>query len=194
MITENKASLDMVMQEIAQRYGDGIKGYSHEEICEIISKIAKVDLIEYFEGMLSKSDSVEIELKNALSWVGLKLEDRYAETKAEQMIGIKTATIEHDQNMQVLNTAPASLGEQFFSVGDVIVEINNEVPTKGIENMIADTSTKFKVKRFGDDHTFEIKIGGVFYCSTYKVVVDKEAPPKNIENRITWLNLESNAQ
>jgi predicted metalloprotease with PDZ domain len=193
-LTDNKSSLDSVMQEMMRKYGDGTIGYSDKEICEIISTIATVDLTDYFDKMLSKCDSIETELKNALNWVGLKLEFQQAETKAEQMLGIKTLPTDQDQNLQVVSIAPDSIGENHFSVGDVIVEVNDGLSTNGMESLQIDTLAQFKIKRFGEYYKIGLTPRSASYYSTYTVVIDKEALQLNVDNRNKWLNLESNDQ
>ncbi|MEM7037654.1 MAG: PDZ domain-containing protein, partial [Bacteroidota bacterium] len=131
--TENRNSLDTVMQEMYERFGITETGYTKEDYKSIAEKHAGHNLDEYFERFISGTDPMEMSLAAAADYYGLRFGERQIVKSLDRDYGF---TLDEEVKVkQVWEGSPAMAAG--LRPGDEIVALNDRRLTKGNRQQLA---------------------------------------------------------
>ena len=132
--SNNKKSLDDVMQTLWKDYGSKQIGVEEDTICNIASKLTGTDLNEYFE--LYLSTTIELPLNEALAYINIELQTRPAESlddvggtppskNAQQLIQLGARLTANPDGVKIAALHEWScLTQAGLSSGDIIIALN----------------------------------------------------------------------
>ena len=185
--TDHQKSLDDLMRLLWNDFGKKGKGYSLQEIIEASSKIAGVDLQEFFEECVFGHTDLKLLLENALKMVGCSLKEKPSEHITEKNYGF--SLIPKQNKFFVDSIAPESPAEKVLSKDDEIMMINGQPVSDNLNELFSTQETPvLEVNRWGRKLLVAIEItkeGN--YFPQYSIVLDENTGIKEKENFEKWL-------
>ena len=170
--TSNNKSLDDIMRLLWKNHGKTQTGYSHLDLLNYAERVANRSFSDFFEKYISGTADKDTLLNECLNVVGCKITTTPNEKLLHGALGLRT--VDEDAGLRVISIAPGSVGEDLFSINDVIVEINNEKAG----DIAHGINTTLKVERYGKQLSFEISADNVksstFYPN-YKICKQESA-------------------
>lgn len=171
-LTNNEKSLDDLMRLLWDNHGKNNTGYTHEDILHYSEKLAGTDLKKFFKSYIQGVTDKATLLDECLATIGCGVELTPNERVLTSKLGVRT--IEEEAGLKVVAIAPASPGEKYLSVGDIITSINGSKPsdlTDGDMNTI-------KIERFGKDVLIDVDLSKAIhnsYYPNYSIIKSEEA-------------------
>jgi predicted metalloprotease with PDZ domain len=120
--TGGKKSLDDVMRDLDQSFGQKNIAYKNEELFQTINKISGSDFSAFYKRFIAGTDDLPI--NDYLSSVGLEL--IRVQDPPVGYLGIETQRA-LDNHLRILNVIPGTSGyDSGLDIGDIILALNNE--------------------------------------------------------------------
>lgn len=117
--SNGKLSLDNVMRDLWQQFGDGNRGYSSIDYLNILEKYLEPDETKkYFNSFISGKTPIEDELFNLLKRIGIKVVKHVADNELERNFGFKT--IQQSNQLVIKKIDPNSPINSSLHIDDVI--------------------------------------------------------------------------
>ncbi len=123
--SQNKNSLDNVMQLLYQRFFLKNQGYTEKDYKEILAEVSGLDMGSYFNDIIHGKGKVEEQLPKILDLIGLEIGETHSSRLHEDLFGFKATTI--DGVVKVIycsNNSPAD--EAKLALGDTILSVNGK--------------------------------------------------------------------
>ncbi|MEQ8625661.1 MAG: hypothetical protein RJQ00_02395 [Vicingaceae bacterium] len=117
--TQNKSSFDHVMRAFYEDIYKNNKGVSELDYRETIERVANRKLDHYFDNFINGSEDFNLELEEALDYLGLKMTRKPAEQFHEAYLGVKLL---EDKVYSIFPNSPAEKSK--IGIGDQIIAIN----------------------------------------------------------------------
>lgn len=179
----SKKSLDDVIRVLWKEFGQKTIGYSHQDIINVCEAVYGESLQRFFENFVDGTKRTEHLLNNLLNHFGCGLLEVDPETDLEKYFGIKT--ISENGRYYVVQTAPDSPGENYFSIEDEILSINHRDPFS--ERLHNDKQASFLIKRNQQEISFSLSPGEITYNKYYKIIELENASPEQRALLNAWL-------
>jgi predicted metalloprotease with PDZ domain len=123
--TQNRNSLDNVMQLLYQRFFLKNVGYTEKDYKEILEEVSGVDVESYFSDIINGKGKVEEHLPDVLTMLGLEIEESNSLQLHEDLFGFKATTIDGVVKVvYCLHNSPAD--KAGLALGDTILSVNGK--------------------------------------------------------------------
>ncbi|UII33551.1 M61 family peptidase [Fulvivirga ulvae] len=163
----DQKSLDDIMRKLWSLYGKTGKGYSYENIKEVSESVYSADLSDFFDAHVKGKESKKVLINDLLNYVGCQLLEKDSENDLEKYFGIRIA--EPNGSLKITQIAPGSVGENYFSLNDEILSINDQKLDIENINQFGASSYEFLVRRNYKDITIKLKPGENKYFHQYTI-------------------------
>ncbi|MEI6728082.1 MAG: hypothetical protein WCK98_00385 [bacterium] len=167
--TQNQNSLDDLMKQLYQNFS-GSKGYTRENILDILFKISGLDFGQFFEDYIYSTIDLEKVFVESLSYLGLKIIKSPNPGFISSKLGIKlfdkTLKIKQIHPNQKL---PLMVGDTLLNAGDTILKQD------AINEVFGSLGPKFnlKVLRLGKNIDLLVNISSQEYYQINKIEAAK---------------------
>ncbi len=180
--SDNKHSLDDVISDLWLGYGKKGRGYSKQDVYDILKKYGGEKMPEFIDKYYEGTEAVEAELSQLLTHIGCELMPIKHPEKTADYFGFRI-----DKGL-VIEIAPDSIAESTLSIGDKIIKINEKELTKESLNAVEKT-TSLEIKRNSKRRNITLKNNGEGYYQVYEIGVIDSSSEKTDNNRNSWLGL-----
>nr|WP_281367943.1 hypothetical protein [Rufibacter quisquiliarum] len=186
--TQNARSLDEVMRQMWQQFGQKGIGYAEEDYQRLAEGVAGVSLEPYFREMVFGTVPFEKWLAPALDYLGCTLDKLPSAQAHESLFGFRlnpalaaTPTVGY--------IAPASPAAAVLSVEDELIALNGrKLENANLANLLqgqeAVELTLFRQKKL---RTVSLTPDGQLHLPQYRVSKNPAATPAQQANFTTWL-------
>ncbi len=190
--TQNQQSLDQVMREMEQTFGQRSRGYTEQDYQILAEKVAGVSLETYFQEIIFGTVCFEKWLVPALQYVGCQLEKLASGTVNEHIFGFRLSPILTSATPMISYLAPTSPAALSLSVGDELVAINGrKIENNNLAGLLKGQETVeialFRQKKL---QTVTISADGKLHLPNYNVRKNPAATPEQKANFNLWLKQE----
>ena len=144
-------SLDNVMQELWEKFGDQKSGYSLDDYFEIVHAFLGKDTEHYFDNYVHGTVPIEKELNLLLQDSPYKISWKKNENTVEKTLGIKL-----DKGGNIILIDPNADAFQKLSIKDKVLAID-QIATKNYQGN--SSVVEIKIDRFGRKLSFNIETG-----------------------------------
>ena len=185
--TNNEKSFDTVIKKFYQEYYKENKGISEADYKREIEELSGLDFSDFFEKYIYGVKDFSAQLDEALSYLGLKREQKAAALFHEAYLGIKL------NESQVLMIYPDSPAENAgISVGDMVqiingVQINGDL-SQWLEYFKEDKIRLELFDAFGVRKIVEVDLGERFYFTKNSISWLKDLSKEQKEAINSWRN------
>lgn len=162
-----------------QKYTYEHGGYTQEQVYEELVAVGGESLRSLLHSLYETTDSLDSFLKEALDHVGYELLPKAHSNQLTSKLGIKW------QTNKITEIAPGSHTENYLSVGDEILEIDENHFSEG--NISLSNPVLFKLKRGSRTLTIEVPINSSTYYDSYQIRVLPDANKEQSKNLSLWL-------
>ena len=149
--SNNYASLDNVMQMMWIKFGSKEIGYPESGYQKIAEGVLGSPLDSYFSKFIYGTTLLEEVLIESLNYFGLKLVLNPSPYVYEAQLGFKIK--KEDGQMHVSSVHPNSKAYDLLSIGDQILEINDESNLREVNALFKEKGNRIKIKRLGKKKT-----------------------------------------
>lgn len=177
--TSNECALIDVVKKLYQNHTYEKGGYTKKQVEEIIIEIGGPDISALISSLYKTTEELDSYLSEALSYVGCELKPKTHPDIINSKLGIKL------NGIVIVEIAPKSHTEDYLSVGDEILKINNEIFSDAEISLME--NNKFQIKR--GPRTLDVMVprGNQTYYDSYEILLMKEASDTQRENLSLWL-------
>lgn len=184
--TSGKNSLDDLMRLLWDEFGKQGVGYNQNDIEELAERIAGKDIRDFFLRFVTGVEDKQNYLNEMLTYVGCELEVVDSPNLIEKQFGIKIGQVEYVKNKVVL-IAPDSIGEQYFSLQDEVMEINGKT-LEDFDFGLNPALFHFKVRRNYKIVDFKIRSSDHSRLKRYGIKEINNKSKEQIAALSSWLN------
>ncbi|MEP2025125.1 MAG: M61 family peptidase [Reichenbachiella sp.] len=177
--SNQKLSLIDVVKTLYQKYTYSQGGYTQEQVYEELIQIGGDSLKSLIQKLYETTERLDSPIQEALSNVGCELIPKTHSNELTSKLGIKW------QGSKIVEIAPGSHTENYFSVGDEILELNEN--SFSDENISLSNQAIFKIKRGPRKMVIEVPVEANTYFDSYEIAIQKEASQEQLENLLHWL-------
>jgi len=129
--TNSEKSLDDVMRLLWKNFGKKGVGYNIEDIKKSCEDVIGLSLTEFFEDYVYSTVDKHSLIIDLLEFVGCTLKSSPNQSVLASHFGLRG--VYEDNKFRVMQIAPDSIGEQHFSVNDLILKVDDGDP-KALES------------------------------------------------------------
>ena len=184
--TQNAKSLDDVMVYLYNAFAKKGRGYTIEDIQEVLELIAGVSFKELYHELVFGVSPIEDKLEAAFNYIGCELEVTDAKTNAEKIWGMKLA--HHNNKLVVDYTEPDSPSDKALAKDDEVLAIDGMKANGNLNEVIGDkkqlTVTLYRRNKL---LTVTLTADDKTYLKNYKIVKRKNAADEEKENFQKWI-------
>lgn len=124
--TQNKKSLRDVCVLLYERFGKKNKGYSEQDIIDLVNEVSGTSMTEFFNAYVYSANDYENPLRECFDYLGIDFAKEHSAITSENYFGFKT--IENGHFVKVTLVAPYSPSwKSGLFAGDEIMAVNNIV-------------------------------------------------------------------
>ncbi|MEQ6121789.1 PDZ domain-containing protein [Reichenbachiella sp. MALMAid0571] len=185
--SSNQHSLDDIMTELWNNFGKIEKGYSKQDVYDLINKYAGAQanafIEKYYEGIVP----VENELKELLAYIGCELTTKNHPESSASLLGFRTET--NSLGTIITEIAPNSIAEKHLSVGDEILTINEKKVVEEGLTLFSENCTLL-IKRNHKEKLVTLLANDERYYQIYEITRDSHATDQCKENFKLWIGNE----
>ena len=184
--SNNTSSLDDVMRTLWVRFGKEGKGYTLSDIEQVCHEISEQSTNLLFEHYIKGTEDTQPLLEELLLKFGLKLLFKDRDNPLERMLGIQM--METAEEYRIISIAPGATGEQYFSPGDIISNVNEDPIKEWLESPKAPNRVKLTLKRKHVEKIIEVPLDiAVSYLKLPVVNKVTNPTPEQQEALRLWL-------
>lgn len=181
--TESRKSLDDVMRALWKDFGRPGIGYSHQDIVGICESVYGQSLQTFFEDFVEGTKANEYYLNELLINFGCELVETDSESMLEKHFGVKV--LRQNEQYFVSQTALNSIGENYFSIEDEILSVNDQTPFP--EHLDVESPVRFRLKRNQQVMTFSLLASKETYFRTFRIREIENMSQSQQEHLNHWL-------
>jgi len=130
--TDNKNSLDTVMQLLYQRFYLNDTGYTEREYKEILEEVSGLNMQSYFDDIIHGKGAVEKQLPSTLALLGLQIQETNSDILHERLFGFKTTVVNNSVAIAYC-TADSPADKAGVALNDILISINGQQVTNSVE-------------------------------------------------------------
>ncbi|GAB3822803.1 PDZ domain-containing protein [Pontibacter rugosus] len=189
-VTSNKASLDVVMRELWERYGKKGIGYTEQDYAQLIDEVAGQPFQTYFDNFINGTAPIEQPLDEALRYVGCTLKEQLNLLQHEGKYGFKVSS--SDASIKVTAIAPDSPASEVLSIDDELVALNGRKLENNLQQLLALEPEEVKLVLFRDKKLRVVRLeqNNSMYYSKYTIQKRADATEAEKHNFKLWLKQE----
>lgn len=128
--TNNKKNLRNVCQLLYERFGKKNKGYTEQNIIELVNEVSGKDHSEFFKNYVYTPNDFETSLSECFDYLGIELIKQKSNSISEHLFGFKT--IDNGAFARITLVAPYSpawkaglfAGDEILAINDVMIKNN----------------------------------------------------------------------
>lgn len=185
-VTDNKKSMDDLMQLLWKEFGKKEIGYTEEDYQKAAEKIAGISLENYFNECIYGTTSLEERLDKALATIGCKLETSASSSVAESQFGFRFCMKENKSVIDLIE--PGSPADKVLSKDDEIISVNGINITNNLEHFLKDKKkVTIVIRRWGKVVERTLEIDSKTYLKKYKIIKDEKAGEKERKTFEKWI-------
>ncbi|NMM47256.1 M61 family metallopeptidase [Marinigracilibium pacificum] len=187
--TKGVKSLDDVMKILWVRHGKIEKGYSENDILQVLNEVNGKNLTQEFYSLYHQTLPLESILNPLLNYVGCHLNYTDSQLSNERVFGFKT--VDENNSLKVVGIAPGSPAESGLMIGDKIIGVDD---IKGLEEINKyftqedKSSVTLTISRFGKELKLSLEKNNQNYFSWYEITKNKEVSASQKDLFRKWLN------
>ncbi|ARS36571.1 M61 family metallopeptidase [Pontibacter actiniarum] len=187
--TDSKASLDVVMRKLWERYGKGNVGYTAQDYAQLVDEVAGQSFQSYFDNFINGTAPIEQPLDEALHFVGCTLKEQQNPLRHEGRYGFKVST---EGSAKVTAVAPGSPASELLSIDDELVALNGRKLENNLQQLLALEPKEVELVLFRDKQLRVVRLeqNQESYYSKYTVEKRANATAAEKENFKRWLKQE----
>jgi predicted metalloprotease with PDZ domain len=186
--TNNHKSLRDVCRLLYERFGKQNKGYSEQDVVNLVSEVCGSDQSAFFSDFVYATADYEVALQPAFDYLGLELTWQASPNAAENLYGFKFVEINGvNRIIQVVPYGPAWKAGLF--AGDEIIAVN-DVPVRSslaqwLQYFSATPECKVLAIASEQVKSFSLKVNekGNLY---YRLPVIRSKAEKTAEQKLAW--------
>lgn len=179
--SNNKHSLDDVINDLWLNFGKIEKGYGKEDVYNILMKYGGSRMQEFINKYYEGCELVERELAELLDYVGCELTAISNPDRTASLFGFRLS------ENTITEIAPNSIAEKKLSIGDKLLKIIGEaISPETMEAM--DGKFSFEVERNSQIKSNSLSTEKENYYQLYEIQANKSASRPALMNRKSWLN------
>jgi len=183
----NKFSLDDIMTELWLNFGKVEKGYSKQDVYDLIIKYAGAQANTFIENYYEGIVPVENELEELLAYIGCKLTAKNHPESSASLFGFRIET--NSLGNFIIEIAPNSIAEKHLSIGDEILTINEQKLVEGEPAQFSENCTLL-IKRDHKEKLVTLLANGERYYQIYEISRNIQASAQCKENFKLWIGNE----
>lgn len=188
-ITANEHSLDTVMRYLWENFAKHSRGYTLQDLKNIVTEFSDNQLLYYFADFISGKLPLEQKINEVLQTVGCYLKETESAILSERMFGFRTAMKEG--KLVVSAMEPDSVADRQLRLEDEIVAVNKRKVTENIEElMTAQEVIELAVFRHHHLQNIILENDGRSYFNQFSIEQDANATKEEQENFFHWLKCE----
>ncbi len=184
--TGNKASMDVVMRELWERFGKRNTGYTEQDYAQLVDEVAGQSFQSYFSKYINGTEPIEPALDEALRYVGCTLAEQQNPLLYESKYGFK---ISSEGSIKVTAIAPGSPASELLSIEDELVALNRRKLESNLQQLLALEPQEVELALFREKQLRVVRLeaNGQSYYSKYTVQKRQDATAAEKENFKLWL-------
>src|SRR5690606_2521306 len=179
----SRKSLDDVMRTLWKDFGQPGIGYSHQDIVSVCETVYEESLRTFFADFVEGTKANEYSLNELLFDFGCELVETESESILERHFGVKVLS-QNEQHF-VSQTALNSIGENYFSINDEILAVNDKMPSP--DHLDNGAAVRFRIKRNQQDITFSLTPSKETYFKTFRIREIENMSESQQEHLNHWL-------
>ena len=179
----SRKSLDDVMRALWKDFGQPGIGYSHQDIVSVCETVYEESLRTFFADFVEGTKANEYSLNELLFDFGCELVETESESILERHFGVKVLS-QNEQHF-VSQTALNSIGENYFSINDEILAVNDKMPSP--DHLDNGAAVRFRIKRNQQDITFSLTPSKETYFKTFRIREIENMSESQQEHLNHWL-------
>lgn len=184
--TDNQQSLDTFMRCLWERFGKQSKGYTIDDLKELIAELSNNQLPDYFDEFIYGKTPVEAKINELLGTVGCTLQQADSAFLCERKFGFKTTIA--DDKMLVSAIEPGSIAAEHLRLNDEIIAVNQRKVIDSIDELLAtQDDVTLSVFRQHYLHHFHLVNDGRRFFKQYTIEQKENAGTKEKDNFTRWL-------
>ncbi|TPE45127.1 M61 family metallopeptidase [Pontibacter mangrovi] len=184
--TGNKASMDVVMRELWERFGKKNIGYTEQDYAQLVDEVAAQSFQSYFSKYINGTESIEPALDEALRYVGCELKEHQNPLIYEGKYGFKVSS---EGSIKVTAIAPGSPASELLSIDDELVALNGRKLENNLQQLLALEPQEVELALFRERQLRVVRLepNGKSFYSKYTVQKRQDATEAEKENFKLWL-------
>ncbi len=169
-----------------ERFGKVSKGYTLDDLKELVGELSGNRLPDYFEQFVEGKVPLETKIQELLNTVGYLLKESGSAFISERKFGFKTAI--SDNKMVVSAIEPGSVAAACLRLHDEIVAVDQRKVTDSIDELLAtQDAVHLTIFRQHYLHTFHLVNDGRSFFKQYTIEQKDNASTEEKENFTQWL-------
>jgi predicted metalloprotease with PDZ domain len=183
--TKNQKSLDHFIQELYLNFGDLKKGYSYQNIIQLVDQISGVSSQDFLNFLYKESGDITKQIEEAWKFLGFSI-------KFEPFNDLYTAFYGFiiNENLEIVRIYPGSQAEKVFSLNDQIVAVNNQKITKNNLNELLQLNSSLSINLFRNSKLMQLNLEKndkvIFGTCAFEIL--EKINPVEKENQNLWKN------
>ncbi len=151
--SQNKNSLDQLMLQLWQKFGDTRSGYTTADIVDMASELAGTSLQDFLEDLVEGVTPIERYLSELLTFVGCELTSETPDNLYENHFGFKATKKETHHIITQLHPDSAAAGT--LSLDDEIIAVNGRKASLDL-NLLIGKEQKVTLTVFRQNRLLEV--------------------------------------
>jgi predicted metalloprotease with PDZ domain len=187
--TNNKASLDVVMRQLWERYGKKAIGYTEQDYAQLVDEVAGQSFRSYFDNFIYGTAPMEQALDEALCYVGCTLKEQQNPLLYEGMYGFKVSS---EGGTKVTAIAPESPASEVLSIDDELVALSGRKLENNLQQLMALQPEEVELALFREKELRVVRLeqNRKSYYSKFTIEKRQDATAKEKGNFRLWLKQE----
>ncbi len=184
-LTKNKKSLDNVMLEMWEQFGENGAGYTIQDYRNVVEKVAGKNMKSYFDKYIFSTADLLKPLKKAFSSVGLSLNKIQSEKSSERNFGIKL--VDKQGKLLVSGIDEKSSAYGLLTLEDEIIAVDGKRATIGNIDKLLTGKSEVEMRLFRNNLllTKKLHISDNQYFTGYELI--KKTPNTTSSKRLLKL-------
>lgn len=179
-------SLDDVMRMLWEEHGKTGKGYSLEEILVLCERASGLSMKTFFEDYALGTRDTKDLLKECLSDCGIELSFEDRSNRLERTLGARM--LDKEEGFEIVSIEPGSIGEQFFSLKDIITTVDKTPVKEWLELETENNDVNIELSRNHTKKHLQLLINDDnSYLKVPKVMLGKSLSKKQQARLDSWL-------
>lgn len=188
--TGDSKSLDDVMRMLWKEHGKTGKGYSLGEILVLCERASGLSMNAFFEDFAWGTRDTRELLQECLKDYGLKLSFEDRSNRLERTLGIRM--LEREDGWEVVSIEPGCVGEQFFSMKDMITAVDQAPVKEWLELETVTNDVRIELTRHYTKKHVQLPIDdNNSYLKVPKITLEESLSEEQKAKLASWLNTSS---
>lgn len=185
--TNGEAGLDDVMRTLYQEHYKKNRGFSTNDLIQVINNITKHNYKDFFQKYVLGSDAIAYE--TFYNYAGFSLKKN---TSKRPVLGISPITNDLGQVVIAEITPNSPAAQAGLQKGDILLFVDDLEPQRKLGQVFQyiadkiDQVVKVRVKRGNEEKSLNVKIG-FQEISNYEIIELAQPTPEQLKIRTSWL-------